>query len=65
MCDRSFSEFLLHHRFSIGPGSDVHFGREIFCEDDEMGTEAIDESAIMKVYGVLNIDKAALIQKEL
>ena len=33
-------EFLLHHRFVIGPVAEVHLGDRISFEDDEVGADA-------------------------
>ena len=40
-------EFLLHHRFVIGPVADVHLGNGVAFEDDEVGANPIEEPAVV------------------
>ena len=40
-------KFLCHHRFVIGPVADVHFGDRVAFEDDEVGADAVEESAVV------------------
>jgi len=37
----------LHHRFVIGPVAEIHFGNGIAFEDDEVGADAVEESAVV------------------
>jgi hypothetical protein len=38
-----FAELFLHHRFVIGPISDVHFGDGVAFVDDEVCADSIEE----------------------
>ena len=38
-----FPKLFLHHRFVIGPVAEVHLGNGVTFEDDEVGTDAVEE----------------------
>ncbi len=40
-------EFLLHHRFVIGPVADVHLGNGVAFEDDDVRADAVEEPAVV------------------
>ena len=41
------AEFLLHHRFVIGPVADVDLRDGVAFEDDEVGADAVEEPAVV------------------
>jgi hypothetical protein len=42
-----FAEFLLHHRFVIGPVADVHLRNRVAFEDDQVRADAVEEPAVV------------------
>ena len=42
-----FAEFLLHHRFVIGPVAEVHLRLGVVFEDDQMRADSIEEPAVV------------------
>ena len=42
-----FSEFILHHRFVIGPVAEVHLRNRVAFEDDQVRADAVEGPAIV------------------
>ena len=42
-----FSEFILHHRFVIGPVAQIHLRNRIPFEDNQVRTDAVEEPAVV------------------